>query len=107
MKVFHCRCCGACCRWEGQVRYLPEEGRKIAEFLGISEEELIQGYTKLARDRRGLVFLEKEDGACIFLTEKNLCQIQPVKPLQCGSFPKEWSAPDEFMQQCQGYWSDV
>ena len=57
MKVFHCRCCGACCRWEGQVRYLPEEGRKIAEFLGISEEELIQRYTKLARDRRGLVHI--------------------------------------------------
>lgn len=104
MRVFHCKCCGNCCRWEGIVRYKPEEGTAIAEYLGISEDELIQNYTRLAPDRKGLVFTEKSDGACIFLTEDNLCSINPVKPHQCAAFPYDWTVPDELLRRCQGEW---
>lgn len=106
MKVFHCKCCGSCCRWEGVVRYKPEEGAAIADFLGIPEEEFIQRYTRLAHDRRGLIFAEKADGACIFLTEDNLCSINPVKPHQCAAFPYEWTVPEEFLSKCHGEWTE-
>ena len=106
MKKFICRRCGNCCRWEGIVHYIPEEGARIADFLGITEDELIQNYTRLSADRSELVFTDKEDGSCIFLTDDNLCLINPVKPHQCSSFPYEWGVPDSHMKLCKGYWTE-
>jgi uncharacterized protein len=104
-RVFHCRCCGNCCRWEGIVRYVPQEGAQIARFLGISEDELIQRYTRLAPDRKGLVFQEQPDGACIFLTPENRCAIHPVKPQKCRDYPYRWQTTPEQQYLCQGRWS--
>ncbi len=104
-RVFHCLCCGNCCRWKGVVRYLSEEGRRIAAFLGISEDDLIQRYTWLSPDRRGLLFQEREDGSCIFLTGENRCLIHPVKPEKCRSFPYEWQTTEDQKDLCQGYWT--
>lgn len=101
-KVFHCRGCGACCRWEGIVRVSAQELTDIAEYLQMTEEEFRQRYTLIAFDRKSLILTDREDGACVFLTEDNRCQIHPVKPLQCRTFPEGWSVPPEYQQQCQG-----
>jgi uncharacterized protein len=84
-----CQRCGACCRWEGQVKVTRREIAAIAAFLGIPEAEFIQNRTRLRYDRRGLALLEKPNGECEFL-EGNRCRIQSVKPKQCRDFPNLW-----------------
>ncbi len=93
MPIFlECQRCTACCRWPGQVRLTDEEITRLAAFKHISENELIQQFTRLRHDRQGLALREQPDGACIFL-EGNDCAIQPVKPQQCREFPNLWNFP--------------
>ena len=92
---FHCRCCGACCRIkDGIVRVSDAEISRIAAYLGMDEAEFIANETELAPDRKGLVLKSRDDGACVYLDENNLCRINPVKPDKCRSFPFEWTNPD-------------
>lgn len=64
----------------------------IARFLGLTEHDFIQRYTRLRQYRDGLALIDKPDGACIFL-EGGDCSIQPVKPQQCRDFPNHWNFP--------------
>lgn len=91
-----CICCGACCRWEGQVKIEDEEIHRIADYLQLSETEFIAKYTELRRDRLGLGVLMLEDGSCVFL-ENNKCRIHPVKPSQCAGYPLKWRNPDSIL----------
>ena len=95
MKNFQCQGCGACCRIKnGIVRVGDDEIRRIAEFLGMSEEAFIDRETEVAPDRRGLVLRSRPDESCVYLTEDNRCRIHPVKPDKCRTFPVEWTNPD-------------
>lgn len=99
MPIFYeCERCTACCRWPGEVRLNEAEITRLAAFLGKSEFEFIQRYTRLTRDRRGLALADKANGECIFL-EGNDCAVQPVKPRQCREFPNLWNFPG-FEQVC-------
>jgi hypothetical protein len=94
-NVFVCKKCGACCRIpNGIVRVSDAEIARIAAFLGMAEAEFIERGTELAPDRRGLVLKSRPGGACEWLTEDNLCRINPVKPDKCRTFPFEWVNPD-------------
>jgi len=84
-----CQRCTACCRWPGDVVLSPAEITAIAAHQKISEDEFIQQFTRLRRDRRGLALVEQADGACVFL-DGNRCVIQAVKPQQCREFPRRW-----------------
>ena len=106
-KLFKCACCGACCKWEGVVHVRESELAPIAEYLGIDVDELIDKYTRLADDRKGLVYADKPDGSCVFQDEDNLCTINPVKPLQCASFPYDWEIPEVHKGLCKGHWVEV
>ena len=87
--------CGACCRIkDGIVRVSEDEIAQIAAFLGMPEEEFIASETDIAPDRRGLILKSHADGACIYLTDENLCRINPVKPVKCRTFPYEWMNRD-------------
>jgi len=90
---YECDRCTACCRWPGQVRLSEAEISRIARFLGIAEAELIQKFTRLTADRRGLALEDKANGECIFLSGQD-CAIQPVKPEQCRGFPNLWNFPN-------------
>ncbi len=93
--VFHCRCCGECCRIkEGIVRVSDDEIARIAAFLGVSEADFIEQETLLAPDRKSLMLKSLPDGTCAYLSEDNLCRINPVKPDKCRSFPFEWTNSD-------------
>ena len=89
---YECQRCTACCRWPGQVRLSEGEISGIATYKGLSEQEFIQRFARLAADRKGLALEEKANGECIFL-EGNDCAIQPVKPAQCRKFPNLWNFP--------------
>ncbi|MBQ7652677.1 MAG: glycosyltransferase [Victivallales bacterium] len=106
MRRFVCACCGNCCRWGGYVYAKEEDFPPIAKFLGITVEEFIDKYTSLAPDRSGLVFSDKEDGSCVFQDSNNLCTINPVKPMQCATFPQDWKVPPEVADQCHGHWEE-
>jgi uncharacterized protein len=88
-----CQRCGNCCRWPGDVRITEEEVGGIAAFLKLETEAFVQRYTRLNANRTGLSLIEQEDGSCVFLEGKNVCRIQPVKPVQCAGFPNEWRFP--------------
>jgi len=99
-----CQRCAACCRWPGEVRLTNGEVAQLAAFLGLSEEDFIETYTRLRKDRRGLALKARPDHSCIFL-EGNLCLVQAVKPQQCKDFPNRWlnllwgEVPLEVMQR--------
>ena len=94
MKAFKCQSCGACCRIkDGIVRVGEAEIKRIAAFLGMSEQEFIDRETEIAPDRKGLILKSRPDDSCAYLTEDNLCRIHPVKPDKCRTFPFEWTNP--------------
>ena len=94
-KPFQCRCCGACCRIpNGIVRVNDAEIARIAAFLGQSEAEFRAHETELAPDRKSLMLKSRPRGACVYLSEENLCTIEPVKPDKCRSFPFDWTNDD-------------
>ena len=100
MPIFYeCNRCTACCRWPGQVSLVPEQIATIAAFLGITEPEFIEQFTRLNRTRPGLALQDQADGSCIFL-EGGDCRIQPVKPQQCREFPNLWNFPG-FERACR------
>jgi len=91
---FACRRCGACCRWEGEVRLLAGEAEAMAAHLGMPAEAFIAGMTQVTRDRRGLTLVERADGACIlYRDEPPGCLAYPARPRQCREFPHGWRFP--------------
>lgn len=95
-----CVMCGACYRWEGEVKISEEEITRLANFLKITEEDFIQSYTQLRYDRKGLGVKMLEDGTCIFLGKCNVCRVHSVKPSQCKGYPFRWRTRDSALH-CQ------
>jgi Fe-S-cluster containining protein len=87
-----CQRCAACCKWPGDVRIEDDEVPRIARFLGLSEADFIQCYTRLRSNRQGLSLMEKPNHECIML-EGDACRIHAVKPEQCDGFPNKWNFP--------------
>jgi uncharacterized protein len=85
MKAFECRLCGACCYGEGGIFLAENEGRRIADFLGISVEIFLQQHCETRHDR---VYLRVgEENYCIFYDQEKKCGIHPVKPGRCSLWP--------------------
>jgi len=74
------------------VKLTESDITEISGFLGLSEHDFIQKFTRLRLRRDGLALIDQPDGACIFL-EGCDCRIQPVKPHQCRGFPNTWNFP--------------
>lgn len=90
---YQCQRCTACCRWPGLVKVGAAEIAALAQFLGLSEHDFIQRYTRLRPQRDGLALIDKGDShECIFLAGHD-CAVQPVKPVQCAGFPNTWNFP--------------
>lgn len=89
---YACQRCTNCCRWPGFVKLTDSDISAISNFLGLSELDFIQEFTRLRPRRDGLALTDQPDGACVFL-EGSDCRIQPVKPIQCSGFPNEWNFP--------------
>jgi Fe-S-cluster containining protein len=87
---FLCSRCGNCCRVPGVVRLRDGEAETLAAHLGMTVHAFTDRYTRLTGDRSGLSLGERDDGACVFLTDEGLCRINDVKPRQCVEFPRAW-----------------
>lgn len=98
---FTCRRCGGCCTVSGYVRLKEGEARLIADFLGLELHAFTDRYTRLTEDRICLSLNERPDNSCIFHSPESGCAIQPVKPLQCATFPMKWRF-DGWEEICRG-----
>ncbi|HTG45782.1 MAG TPA: YkgJ family cysteine cluster protein [Verrucomicrobiae bacterium] len=96
---FECDRCTACCRWPGEVRLSTAEITRLAGFLGLSESDFIENYTRLSADRHALALQDKPTGECIFLEGQD-CRVNSVKPEQCREFPNLWNFPG-FQEVCR------
>lgn len=104
---FECTGCGQCCTGApGYVWLSAQEIDEISAHLQISKEEFMSRYTRNVFGRYSLI----EDRAnfdCVFLKDKK-CQIYPVRPKQCRTFPwwkenLESSASwKEVAERCEG-----
>jgi uncharacterized protein len=81
--VFTCQQCGQCCQGDKGILVTPAEMNALAEFLGLSREELARRY--LISSPLGLQVAAR-NGACIFLEDKR-CRVHPVKPRICREWP--------------------
>ena len=83
---FQCTGCGQCCTGApGYVWLSAQEIDDIAQHLKISKEEFMRRYTRSVFGRYSLIE-DKTTFDCVFLKEKK-CQIYPVRPKQCRTFP--------------------
>ncbi len=81
--AFECRMCGHCCQGEGGIVLTAKDRKRLAEFLGIGEEELVAKY---AHTRGGKIHLGVgEDLYCIFYD--NGCGVHPGRPDVCRAWP--------------------
>lgn len=89
---FTCSQCGNCCTGPpGYVFLSTTEIGRLAEFLNLPREDVIDRYCRRIGARYSL---KEKRGAggwdCIFLEEigrKRVCTIYPVRPLQCRTWP--------------------
>jgi Fe-S-cluster containining protein len=90
LESFRCKRCGQCCRESGYVKLSEQDAEQIANFLHMDVATFVQEQTRLMPDRSSLALLEREDGACVFLSDDGCCVLQNVKPQQCKDFPYKW-----------------
>lgn len=105
---FKCTQCGQCCTGApGFVWISEEEMQSIADYLQVTIHLFKRTYVRQRDNRFALVEKKKENNACIFLKDKK-CQIYPVRPKQCKTFPwwkenlnteESWRLAAEF---CEG-----
>ncbi|HRW58976.1 MAG TPA: YkgJ family cysteine cluster protein [Chlamydiales bacterium] len=83
---FKCQGCSGCCQgFEGYVWITKEDVEKISTFLNISQKDFLKKYTRLCFGRLSLIETNN-NYACVFLKDQK-CQIYPVRPVQCKTFP--------------------
>jgi len=116
---FQCQRCGNCCRGDtGYVWTTHEEIKDIAPHLGLQAEEFARKYLKGIGYRFSLK--ELSGGDCVMYKagsgpstvlaggESGGCQIYPVRPKQCSTFPfwpdnlKSYEAWASLKKYCNG-----
>jgi Fe-S-cluster containining protein len=84
--AFSCQGCGDCCRNHGEYSYVyltPDNIRLISRHLNMNEHDFLAEYCE---EEDSYVSLVSSLAACPFL-KKNRCQIYPVRPKQCETWP--------------------
>ena len=91
---FKCTQCGNCCSGpSGYVWFDDEEAVRIAEYLGLEENEFRRRFARRKFGRWTLDEIKRGPGNydCVFLRRdeegKSLCSIYPVRPVQCRTWP--------------------
>lgn len=83
-RRFECTRCQQCCARPGQVEFSAPEAFLAASFLQVPLAELTEAYMQPEGDR--WVIRVEKDAPCPFLTSEG-CEIHPVKPSQCRTYP--------------------
>ena len=85
---FECLSCGHCCQGpeEGYIWADEKELKMMADLLGISVEQLECDYTEQVNNKR-TILENPVNNDCIFLQGRKSCEIYPVRPNQCRTWP--------------------
>jgi uncharacterized protein len=84
---FECTRSGNCCRNHGDYAFVYLVERDvvaIAQFLEIEEESFLR---RFCRKDDGWTVLRMDQPACPFQGESGACEIYPVRPRQCATWP--------------------
>ncbi len=84
---FYCTECGNCCKGGGLVYFTASDIRGIFRHLKTGRSERKKLRKKLVQYRTNGLYVHDSPGACIFLNRSGRCDVHPVRPLQCRTFP--------------------
>lgn len=97
-----CNNCGDCCRGRGDIFLTPLNVFQISQFLGISQQSLINRYCKRIGKLEVCLTSKGAENECIFLKNngnKTACAIYPIRPMACYLFPlSASSSPNLFTE---------
>ncbi|MBM3992460.1 MAG: YkgJ family cysteine cluster protein [Planctomycetes bacterium] len=85
---FKCTQCGNCCKNHGEYTYVSlseVELQAIPKFLGLSRREFLSRYCEKVPGHHPT--LRMDQPACPFLNAEGRCDIYPVRPKQCQTWP--------------------
>lgn len=82
-QLFTCTRCGDCCKGYGGTYLSSADIAAIADYLGISAEQFVKGFTNRSGNRR--LIRQADNGYCVFWDQ--VCTIHPVKPKMCRRWP--------------------
>lgn len=105
---FTCKKCGMCCRGFSEERGViiwPSDSDRIADKINMPTESFLKTYCypkeiELKKGKVMVHLLKNSDGACVFLSNENLCLIHSFKPVQCAKTPFDFFWDD---YQVPGY----
>jgi len=100
-----CFRCGECCR-RFQVLLERSEARRIADYLGITMDELIGKYADPRWPGADKYLIRHSKGSCMFLRgdgREFLCAVHRVKPRSCIEWAAALSRP-ECRRGLESYW---
>jgi hypothetical protein len=106
---FLCTGCGECCRGEGSIYFSTDDLRAAMHHLGISRLEFRYRYARHFQKTDSSQYVHRSEAACLFLNGEGRCDIYPVRPLQCGSYPfwhSVFESPGNFRYNkklCEGF----
>ncbi|CCO24903.1 YkgJ family cysteine cluster protein [Maridesulfovibrio hydrothermalis] len=83
IQAFECKMCGHCCQGEGGIIMTAGDRKRLADFLGMSEEDMVKEYSETVNGKIRLQ--SREDGYCVFFNEG--CGVHPGRPDICRAWP--------------------
>ena len=87
LSRFTCTRCGRCCTGDpGTVRVTDDEIETLAALLDLERDEFLAHYTRTLRGGE-VSLVEKRNNDCVFWDRTSGCEIYPVRPRQCRTFP--------------------
>lgn len=84
-EVFNCQKCGHCCLGRGGIVLSVRDLARLAQYLGLSEEEVVRNYAELANGK--LKIRPRADGYCVFFKAELGCGVHEGKPDVCRAWP--------------------
>ncbi|MBD5557896.1 MAG: YkgJ family cysteine cluster protein [Desulfovibrio sp.] len=84
-SLFHCQMCGHCCEGRGGIVVSPTDLKRLAAFLGLAPETVVERYGEISGGK--LKVRNGEDGRCIFFREGAGCSVHEGKPSICRAWP--------------------
>jgi len=99
------RCEGLCCKGSGYVFLNKEDIVRISNYLNLEPYDFLDLYTKKVNYGKltALKSLKiKSEERCVFLDDKNRCEIYDVRPKQCVDFPFWDNVKEKIDYKCPG-----
>ena len=89
LAIFECQKSGNCCKREGIVVVSLPDIQAMAAYLNIDPDTFCNRFVK--RENGWSVIASKIHRPLCFLTDKNQCQVYPVRPDTCKTYP-DWES---------------